>query len=290
MDGLRLGTPAPAGWAADARAPAVLALPSIGAQLAGMGQNTAQVMLAGHLDAAVLGAISVGEAIWGFGFLAALGLANALPPLVAQLDGAGRRAEVGMLFCQALFLAAASGCLLGAATGLAGPVLLRALSLDPALTAGATRFLHALCFGAPALTLFLACRGLSDGLAKPRAGLAAALGGLAVVVPLGWALAYGRLGLPQWGAAGFGIATACAVWCQLAGMAAWLRWSGRYRGLGGGMAWPDARAIAGLLRLGLPMAVSVLLEASLFSVSALAIARFGAVPSAGHQIALVAAP
>ncbi len=287
MDGLRLG--APAGWAAEARATALLALPSIGAQLAAMSQNTAQVVLAGHLDAGVLGAVSVGEAVWVFGFVAAIGLANALPPLVAQLDGAGRRAEVGALFRQALFLAAASGCALAAATGLGGPALLRALSLDPALTAGATRFLRALCAGAPALTLFLACRGLSDGLAKPRAGLAAALGGLAVVAPLGWALAYGRLGLPRWGAAGFGMATACATWCELAGMAAWLRWSGRCRGLGGGGASPDWRAIAGLLRLGLPMAVSVLLEASLFSVSALAIARFGPVPSAGHQVALAAA-
>ena len=100
MDGLRLGAPAP-GWAAEARATAVLALPSIGANVAAMSQNTAQIVLAGHLDATVLSAVSVGEAVWVFGFVAAIGLANALPPLVAQLDGAGRRDEAGALFRQA---------------------------------------------------------------------------------------------------------------------------------------------------------------------------------------------
>ncbi len=288
MDGLRLGAPAP-GWAAEAKATAVLALPSIGANVAAMSQNTAQIVLAGHLDATVLSAVSVGEAVWVFGFVAAIGLANALPPLVAQLDGAGRRDEAGALFRQALLLAVMNGVLLAAAAGLGGPALLRSSVLDPALAAGAANFLWAISLGVPAFTLFLACRGLSDGLAMPRAGLVVELCGLAAVVPLGWALAYGRLGLPGLGAAGFGLATSVMLWGQLAGMAAWLRWSGRYPSQGSGPVRPEWRTMSSLLRLGLPIAASILLEASLFSVSALAIAHFGVIPSAGHQVALAAA-
>ncbi len=280
----RLAAPGPIG--SEARATIALALPSVGAQLAAMGQNTAEIVLAGHMDADVLGAVSVGEAVWAFGFLAAIGLANALPPMVAQLDGAGRRAQVGAVFRQALWLALATGGVLAAMVGAVGPVLVRAMVLDPVLARGAAGFLLALSPGVPALPLFLACRGLSDGLAMPRAGLVAALGGLAVIVPVGGALMYGWFGLPSLGARGFGIAAAIVLWLQLAGLAAWLRWSGRYAGLGAGPLGPDWRAIAALLRLGGPMAVSVLLEASLFSVSALAIARFGVVASAGHQIAL----
>ena len=49
---------------------------------------------------------------------------------------------------------------------------------------------------------------------------------------------------------------------------------------------PHVRAIFGLLRLGVPMGVSVLMEASLFVATALLIGSLGADVVAGHQIAI----
>ena len=271
----------------EVRGTATLALPMIGAQLAGMGQSVAEVVLAGHLDARVLGAVAVGSGIWSLAFLAALGLANALPPVVAMLDGAGRRREVGEAFRDALAVAAVTGALLAAAVWFGGPALVALLRLDPALGRAAIGFIHASAPGFPGLTLLLACRGLSDGLARPRPGLVVTLGGLVVLVPLTWVLMVGRLGAPPLGAAGSALSLSIVLWVECAGMAAWLRWSGRYEGLGDGR--PTLAGIAVLLRLGLPITAGVLLEASLFSTSGLVIGRFGDVAAASHQVALTAA-
>jgi MATE family multidrug resistance protein len=103
-------------------------------------------------------------------------------------------------------------------------------------------------------------------------------------MPVGYVLMY-PLGL---GAFGCGLAMATVAWVQLVGFVIFLLNSPRYRGLG----WdrislaPHPAVIAGLLRIGAPMAVSVALEAGLFTAAALAIGRLGDAAVASHQIAL----
>jgi MATE family multidrug resistance protein len=112
--------------------------------------------------------------------------------------------------------------------------------------------------------------------------------GLAVLVPLDWILIYGRLGLPALGARGSGIANALALWLQLLAFAAYLRFGRRFRHLDlfARMERPDWRAIGQLLWIGVPMAVTLLMEAGLFVISALLISRLGTVVIDGHQIAI----
>jgi len=99
---------------------------------------------------------------------------------------------------------------------------------------------------------------------------------------------YGRLGVPALGAQGAGAAVAAMSWVQALAFLAWVRFSRTSAGLGWSRARlrPDPAAIAALLRLGVPMAVSVLLEVGMFSTAALLIARFGPAAVAGHQIAM----
>ena len=122
----------------------------------------------------------------------------------------------------------------------------------------------------------------------PRPTLAFALLGLLVLAPVGYVLMYAPFGNPALGARGCALATVAACWAQLAGFVLWLRFSGHYRGLGWrqGPRGIDLRAIAGLLRIGVPMAVSMLLETSLFSAAGLAIGHFGEQQAASHQVAL----
>ncbi len=275
-------------FTAEVRATAALAAPLIVGKLAGVGQNVVDVLLAGHLNAHVLAAVAVGSAIWILAFMAASGIAYALPPAVAQLDGAGRRAETGKLLAQALRLGAVAGLVLLAAVRWGAPELVRLAGTAPSLLPDVTLFLHAVSFGAPALTLLLICMGFSEGLSMPRPSMAIGILGLLVLAPVGYVLMYGRLGLPSLGAQGSGIAAAFVTWVELAAMAGWLAWSGRYRGTG----WErrrrgtDWRAIRGLLGLGAPIAVSQLLESTLFASAALVISRFGETQAASHQIAM----
>ncbi len=280
----------PATIAQELRATLRLALPLIAGQLASFGTTVADVMLAGHLGADVLGAVAVGTNVWMLALMALVGLTMAVPPTVAQLDGAGRRGEVAGEFRQAVWLMLPVGIALQQAVWHLGPRLPPLLGVDAALMPDITAFLRPLSLTAPALGVWLVCRGVTDGLGMTRVSLGFGVLGLVLLVPVAWALMYGRAGLPALGAAGLGWATALANWVCAALYLAYLRFSPRLRGIGwqhGG--WrPDSRAILHLLRLGLPMAVSVLLEVGLFSAVGLVIGGFGAVAVAAHLIALKA--
>lgn len=275
-------------WWAELRATAALALPIVIGQLCFMGQSMVDVLLAGHLGAHVLGAVSIGSGVWALALMTALGVSYALPPAVSQLDGAGRREATGAVFRQALWLGLAVGLVLMAAVRWIGPEVVRLSGVAASLQPDAAAFLRGISFGAPALSLYLTCRGLSEGLSRPRPSMAFGLLGLLLLAPIGYALMYGRLGLPMLGARGSGIATALVTWLQLGAFAAFLGWSRHYRGIGWGLGrrGPDLRAIGRLLRVGVPMTVSQLLESSLFTTAALVIGGFGETAAAGHQIAI----
>lgn len=265
-----------------------LALPLVAGQLSGVGMTVIDTMLAGHLDAHTLGAVSVGANFWVLAYVAALGVMMALSPSVAQLNGARRHGEIGALFRQALWLAAGMGVVLFFAVRVCAPYFLDWIGVDPSLRADAQGFVRAISWGAPALCGYFALRGASEGVGLTRPTMYFGLLGLALLAPIGWALMYGRLGFAPYGAAGCGAATALVIWLQFAALLGWLYWRPVYRRLHLFARWdrPDFAAIGQLLRIGVPMGVAVFMEASLFAVVALVLAGFGETTASSHQIAL----
>lgn len=265
-----------------------LALPLLAGQVLLFGANVIDTLLAGHLGPVVLGAVAVGGSVWMLPLMGMQGLMFVVPARVSELIGGGRRMAVGALFRQVLLLALAVGIASLAALRLLAAPLADVLGVAPDMAEGMVAFLRAVAWSAPPLAVFMACRGLSDGLSLTRPAMWFGLLGLILLVPIGYVLMYGGLGLPGMGAAGSGWATALVIWSQTIVFAVYLSRARGYRGIG----WHEGRwradwpAIAGLLRLGLPMAATVLMEVSMFSIAAVAIARFGAVQMAAHQIAL----
>jgi MATE family multidrug resistance protein len=271
-------------FAREIRATVKLALPLIAGQLSAVGMSAVDIALAGHYNAHTLAAVAVGANVWILGLVCVVGVMMALSPSVAQLDGAGRHGEIGPLFRQALWLAAALSVLLWLGARHAGP-LLRLLGVDPALWVDAEAFLRALSWGAPGLCGYFALRGLCEGSSWTRPTMLFGLFGLVVLVPLDWILIYGRFGLPALGAEGSGIANALALWLQLAAFAAYLKFGRRFRYLDlfRRMERPDWQALRQLLWIGVPMAVTLLMEAGLFVISALLISRLGTIAIDGHR-------
>jgi MATE family multidrug resistance protein len=206
---------------------------------------------------------------------------------VAQLDGAGRRAEVGAVFRPALWLALARGVVLWFAVRHAGP-LIDLIGVTPSLRVDVQRFLFAISWGAPALTIYFALRGLSEGLSLTRPSMYFSLGGLVVLAPLGYVLMFGKFGIPPQGAHGCGLATALVLWLEVIGFAVYVLCHRNYRGLGllERFDWPDHQRIGALVHIGAPMAVTLLAEAGLFVATALIIATLGEDVIASHQVAI----
>ena len=155
-------------------------------------------------------------------------------------------------------------------------------------------YTRALAFALPPALLFAAFRGFNTAVLRPKAAMAIQLGGLALKLPLSALLVYGAAlpggwQVPSLGIAGCGIATAIVMWAQW--LAAWtlLRRDPYYAPFGwragAPFAWPRPAALAGLLRLGVPMGLSILVEVTGFTFMAFFIARLGTTAAAGHQIA-----
>jgi len=264
-----------------------LALPLIAAQLAAVGPNFVDAVLAGHLSAHVQAAVTTAVSIWALALVAGLGMMMAVPPSVAQLDGAGRRHEVGAVFVQALWLAWGMGIVMWFLIRHATP-LLDWIGVVPTLRTDVTHFLHAISWAAPALTSYFALRGLSEGLSMTRPSMYFSFGGLLILAPLGYVLMYGKFGLPALGSLGSGIATATVLWLEMAGFALYVAKHPAYRDLGlrEGLTWPKPKMLLELLKVGGPMSVTLLAEGGLFVAVALVIATLGETVVASHQVAL----
>jgi MATE family multidrug resistance protein len=244
-------------------------------------------VIAGHHGTATLAAVTIGTALLWLPMMVPIGTLISLTASVSELDGARRRDEIAPLFRQALWLALGLGAVLFTFLSLA-PLALTPMGIAPEIVPGGTAFLHGIRWGVPALTLYFCMRYLSEGMHWTLPTMLIGFGGLLVLGPLGYVLAFGKLGFPERGAGGLGIASACMMWLQALTYAAYLARSRRFKPLGLFARFdPPRRApIAQLLRTGLPIGVTVLMEGSLFIVTALLIARLGSVPAAAHQIAI----
>ena len=271
----------------EVRTSALLAAPLVVGHLSTGLIGFVDSVIAGHHGTATLASVAVGTALFWLPMMVPMGTLMSLPPSVSQLDGAGRRDQIGPLFRQALWLAAGLGVLLFAFLSVVG-IVLEPMGIAPAVRPGTLAFLHGIRWGVPALTLYLCMRYLSDGLHWTLPTMLLGFGGLLVLVPLGYVLTFGLYGLPEMGAGGLGIASAIMMWAQAAAFALYLWRSRRFADLRlfahfERPRWPPIR---GLLATGLPIGVTVAMEGGLFIVTALLIGRLGAVPVAAHQIAI----
>ncbi len=264
-----------------------LAAPLVLGQLSAVGMNVVDTVLAGHYDAPTLAAVAIGTNVWMLCLVAAIGVMLAMPPSVAHLSGAGAREPIGALLRQALWLATFIGVGLFFAVRHAG-LLLRVMGIAPDIVEHAQQFLHAISWGAPALTGYFALRGFSEGLALTRPTMYFGAFGLVLLVPIGYVFMYGGFGLPARGAQGSGMATATVLWIQFIAFAVYIARRRNYTCYApfAQWDWPQPRAILELLRLGVPMGISLLMEGGLFVTAALLIGSLGADVVAGHQIAI----
>ncbi|WP_353324662.1 MATE family efflux transporter [Chitiniphilus shinanonensis] len=264
-----------------------LSWPIMVGQLASTGTAFVDAVMAGHVSAGDLAAVSVGASIWVMMIVTLIGLTLAASPLIAHAVGGQRRAEIPGVAQQALYQGLVWGLIAWGVAWLAQP-LLGHLGLEPLVEAKARGFVRAVTWALPGFALFRVLYGYSASLNATKPMMVIALSGLALNVPLNWVLIYGHFGMPALGAVGCGWATAMCTWFTLALMVVWIKISPVYRdtdplkhwrGIDWGLQWQ-------LLKLGLPVGAMFFVEVSAFSGVALLMARLGTVSVAAHQVAL----
>ncbi|MGZ5712832.1 MAG: MATE family efflux transporter [Caldimonas sp.] len=272
-----------------------LAWPVFIGQIAVLAFSTVDTVMVARASALDLAALAIGGSTYISVFVGLMGAILAIGPIAGQLYGAGKLRESGHEAEQAVWLALALS-VLGCAVLLWPEPFLALARAEPPVTAKVRGYLNGLAFALPAALVFTAYRGFNIAVSRPKAVMALQLGALALKVPVNALLVFGfAVATPfgEWrvaglGAPGCGIATAIVVWCQL--LAAWtlLRRDPFYApfGLGRRLCRPNRGSLAALLRLGVPMGLSVLIEVTGFTFMAFFISRIGATAVAGHQIAV----
>lgn len=272
----------------DIKRIAGLAWPVLIGQLAVIAFGVMDTAMVGRASAFDLASLALGGSIYITVYVGLMGILVALSPIAAQLFGAGEREAIGEEVRQAFWLAlflSAPGFLL-----LSHPQFILQLSeATPELEARASAYLQILAFGLPAALLFRVYSSLSTAVAQPRIVMMIQVTGLVLKVPLNLALIYGveRFGIPALGSTGCAIATTAINWVSCAlGLTLMARHAKLHEfGIFSRFCWPHWQAIRALLKLGVPMGLSYLIEVTAYSFMAIFIARLGDVTLAGHQIA-----
>ncbi|MDH4020503.1 MAG: MATE family efflux transporter [Xanthomonadales bacterium] len=266
-----------------------LAIPVVVGMVASFSMNFVDTLMAGRLPdkEIALAGIATGGAIWSAMLMFILGVLMALQPVVAQVDGAGKRSEGGAAARQGLWIALAVSVPFVIFLRSGGPML-QWMSVGADIVPTAIEYMDAISWGAPGICLLLTLRFFSEGSGYTRPTMYMGLLGIVLNVPLNYVLMFGKLGLPALGAEGCGVATSIVIWAQLLMMFFYVRWHAHFKEfeLFRCWDWPQWSAISKLLKIGLPIGTGIFVEGSLFIGAALLIARLGALPASAHLIAI----
>ncbi|PLZ03646.1 MATE family efflux transporter [Burkholderia sp. WAC0059] len=263
-----------------------LAWPVLIGQLAIIAFGVIDTAMVGRYSALDLAALGLGSSIYVSVYIGLTGILTALQPVAAQLYGARRDEEIGEEVRQGLWLALALMAIGFVILYFPGP-LLDLAHADGALRERTLDYLRLLSFGLPGSLVFRLYSSLSNAVGRPRLVMILQVGALALKVPLNTWLIFGGFGIPSLGGPGCALASTALNWAlAVLAVVAMAKLDvfapfGIFRRAG----WPQWRRQAELLKLGLPMGLSYLIEVTSYTFMALFIARFGATTLAGHQIA-----
>jgi len=266
---------------------ATLAAPILLAQLSQMTLSFIDTIMAGRVSPADLAGVAVGGSIWYPLFLFLYGVLLAITPMVAQLHGAGKTAETGPLVRR--------GIIVAIPLVLAAMVFLHHvkfvfdwMDVAPQIAVISAAYLKAIAWGLPAVAIFFLLRNLSEGIGLVRPSMIIGLATIPVNIVGNYIFIYGKFGLPAMGGVGCGWASTISLWfmcgCMLLTIWRIKKYNPthffdltQHRGKEGALQ---------IIRLGLPIGLSLLVEASIFALVALFLSPLGALAVASHQISL----
>ncbi|MGB6009011.1 MATE family efflux transporter [Castellaniella sp.] len=240
--------------------------------------------MVGHTDAVDLQAMALGASIYITVFVGLMGVIHALIPIIAQHFGAGRLDQAGHAWGQGVWLALALSLLGGASLLFPNTWLALSGSIEPAVRERVAGYLIALAMALPSALLFRTIYAMATAISQTRGVMMINLGSVAFKLLFNTWFIFGGLGLEPMGAVGAGVATLVVNWIMLAAGLWMIRRQPAFQVLRlrvGRPRWQDQKE---LLRLGLPMGGSYLIEVCAFSFMALLVARDGLYASGAQQI------
>ncbi|MGO4707027.1 MATE family efflux transporter [Microvirga sp. 2MCAF38] len=276
-------------WAAEFRATLALSWPLVLTNVAQNALMTTDVILMGRLGSDALAAGALGTNLYFAFLIFGIGLMSATSPLIAEELGRKRHSvrDVRRTVRQGLWCAVMVAIPIWIVTW-NGERILLAIGQEANLAREAGAYIRALQWSLLPFLFYLVLRSFLAALERP--GWALVIGILAVPINLGaaYCLMFGEFGLPVFGLQGAGLGTVISSTFMFVALAMVTRYDRRFRryhlfGRFWRADWPRFRA---LWRIGIPIALTLAFEVTIFNAAALLMGRIGASELAAHAIAL----
>jgi multidrug resistance protein, MATE family len=270
-----------------------LALPLVLAEIGWMVMGIVDTVMVGHLpnSAVALGAAALGQVMYHTLAFGIGGVLLGLDTVLSQAFGAQRIDDANRSLQHGLVLGAIITAVLMSIVGLM-PLAFTHLNTDPQILAGSVPFLNALNWGTPALILWLVLRRYLQAFNHVRAIAFTLVSANLINVLFNWLFIYGHhwgaVRIPAYGVTGSGWSTMLSRCYQAAVMVAAIFYYDRRHTYGlfkTRWRWEPSR-LRELVSLGAPIGGQIFVEIAIFGAVTAIISTFGALPLAGHQIAL----
>lgn len=276
-------------WAYESRAMLSLAWPMILTNLAQTAMTATDVMIIGRLGADALAAGALGTNLYFAPLIFGLGLMYATSPMMATERGRFKHSvrDIRRTVRQGLWLAVLVVIPIWIALWHAEAILL-AMGQEPGLSKQAGIYMRGLQWAMLPFFGYIVLRSFISALERPGWALVVMAIAVALNALGNYALVFGRLGFPQLGIFGSGVATSFASLFMFVGLAVVCMVEKRFRryrlfGRFWRADWPRFWA---LLKLGAPISGILAFEVTIFNAAAFLMGWIGAAPLAAHIIAL----
>jgi MATE family multidrug resistance protein len=277
--------PEPHGLRQELVATLRLAVPVVVVQVGLMAMGVVDTMMVGRVSARAIAAVALGNIYVITVAMLGAGILMVLDPLVSQAVGAQDHPAIARAVQRGFVLAAVLGLPCSLALLPAAP-LLTLLRQAPDVVPDAATYVRIAATAQLPFLAFIVLRHSLQAMHRlaPLVWVIVAANLLNVV--LDWMLIFGRLGAPAMGVAGAAWATVIGRWVMAAGLLV-LGWRTLRPYL---RPWRADAFQAGplwrMVAVGAPIGIQIQLEYGVFAVVGLIMGNLGAVPMAGHQIAL----
>lgn len=263
-------------------------LPILITQIGMFSMTFFDTVMTGNYSASDLAGVGIGSSIWVPVYTGLSGILVAMTPIISQLIGARETNKVPFSVTQGAYISVLMALfILFIGYFILNPIL-NSMSLDLEVQKVAHDYLVALAWGIIPLFLYSVLRYFIDALGQTRISMIITLISLPINVFFNYLLIFGKLGFPELGGVGSGYATAITYWLIFfiaLAMVMFVHPFKEFNLFRTVIPFSFKESIT-ILKIGVPIGLSIFFETSIFSAVTLLMSNFDTITIASHQTAL----
>lgn len=232
-----------------------------------------------------LAAVSFGGSVFSILFLASIGVAFGLTPLVGELYVQGKHRRAASLLQNGMTFYILIGLVVSAVQYASTP-LLYMMGQPVEVVDMAIPYYRMMMLSMPFIMMFFSFKQFLEGTGNTKAELMVTIVSNISNILFNWIFIYGNMGMPEMGVEGAGLGTLLARVIAAVLMACYFIWHRRYRAYFKFFAFSNysRKTVARLLHMGLPISAQMFLESSAFIGTSIMMGWFGKTAMSANQI------